>query len=210
MEFNKEVKATVLKYLAINIETLEIYFRDKFEKSEIVNDYVQAVTEEVDQQYARLCADDSEGFHRISDAKIRKYITKLKRGCASGHDGILAEHLKNAVKTKLVLHLSNLLSICVTHGIVPESFLTGTMVPILKKVNADASKAESYRPITISVVYSKLLELHILDQCSDYEFSPSQFGFVPERGTDMAIALAHDVSSYCWSRGTAVFLCSLN
>ena len=26
----------------------------------------------------------------------------------------------------------------------------------------------------------------------------------------MAIALAHDVSSYCWSHGTAVFLCSLD
>ena len=133
----RKSKQQCLSTSAINIETLEIYFRDKFKKSEIVSDYVQAVTEEVDQQYASLCADGSEGFHRISDAKIRKYITKLKRGYASGHDGILAEHLKNAVKTKLVLHLSNLLSICVTHGIVPDSFLTGTLVNILKKVNAD-------------------------------------------------------------------------
>ena len=46
------------------------------------------------------CADCPEVFHRISDAKIWKYIT-LKRGCAYGHDGILAKHLKKCIQDEI-------------------------------------------------------------------------------------------------------------
>ena len=51
--------------------------------------------------------------------------------------------------------------------------------------------------------------MHLLDKC-DYEYSKSQFGFIPGRGTDIANCLAHDVASYCWSPGSATFLCSLD
>ena len=37
-----------------------------------------------------------------------------------------------------------------------------------------------------------------------------QFGFASDRGTDMAIALAHDVSEYFSRRGSPVFTCSLD
>ena len=54
-------------------------------------------------------------------------------GCAAGIDGIKAEHNKYAANSKLPLHLSNLLSLCVTFGFVSDSFLAGSLVPILKK-----------------------------------------------------------------------------
>ena len=59
-------------------------------------------------------------------------------------------------------------------------------------------------------MFSKLLELHILDSCSGAVLNRSQFGFIPKRGTDMAVTLAHDVCNYCVSRGSAVYLCSLD
>ena len=52
--------------------------------------------------------------------------------------------------------------------------------------------------------------MHLLDKCGDYEYNKSQFGFIPGRGTDMAICLANDVASYCWSRRSTTFLCSLD
>ena len=64
--------------------------------------------------------------------------------------------------------------------------------------------------MTVSVALSKVLELYILDQCGSHHVSSSQFGFVEKRGTDMAIALAHDVTSYCVSKGSSVFACSLD
>jgi hypothetical protein len=90
---------------------------------------------------------------------------------------------------------------------VPDAFQTGLLIPILKKINLDPCKASNYRPITISVTMSKILEMYILE---DYTLDPSQFGFVKHRGTNTATSLAHDVSAYCRSRGSTVYLCSLD
>jgi hypothetical protein len=46
--------------------------------------------------------------------------------------------------------------------------------------------------------------------CSDYDFSASQFGFVPNRGSGKAVALAHDVGVYANACGSTVFYCSLD
>ena len=55
---------------------------------------------------------------------------------------------------------------------------------------------------------SKVLEYHVLDKCDGYNASPCQFGFVPNRNTNMAAALAHDVSAFCVASGSPVYLCS--
>ena len=60
------------------------------------------------------------------------------------------------------------------------------------------------------VTLSKVLEMHILHQCQGHQPHPAQFGFAADRGTDMAIALAHDVGEYFRQRGSAVFTCSLD
>ena len=174
------------------------------------NDYIKRASCEVSSKYNSLHKKNPIMFQIVSEAKIRKYIKNLKMGCAAGPDGIKAEHNKYAANSKLVLHLSNLLSLCVTFGLVPDSFLAGSLVPILKKPQVDPSVASNYRPIIVSSVLSKLLEMILLDKCGDYEYSKSQFGFIPARGTDMAICLAHDVASYCWSHGSATFICSLD
>ena len=53
------------------------------------------------------------------------------------------------------------------------------------------------------------MEIHILDNCS-HTFSDNQFGFIEGRGTDLAVSLTHDVISYCTSRGSPVYACSLD
>ena len=64
--------------------------------------------------------------------------------------------------------------------------------------------------MTVSSTLSKLLELYILDVSGQFEFSDLQFGFVPGRSTNMAAVLAQDVISYCKSRGSPVYACSLD
>ena len=73
-----------------------------------------------------------------------------------------------------------------------------------------AHLASSYRPVTLSVTLCKVLELHILHMCQQHQPHPAQFGFASDRGTDMAIALAHDVSEHFSRRGSPVFTCSLD
>ena len=70
----------------------------------------------------------------ISLYKVKKYIEQLRLGCSPGAmDGITAEHLAYGIYTDVPLILSRLLTVCLRHGLVPDPFFRGTLVPILKK-----------------------------------------------------------------------------
>ena len=59
-------------------------------------------------------------------------------------------------------------------------------------------------------MYSKRIELFILDQCTNVNFSKLQFGFVNGRNTSTAISLANDICSHFGSHGSQVFMCGLD
>ena len=122
----------------------------------------------------------------------------------------MSEHLKYAVESRIPFVLSCILTLCVQYHIVPASFMKGILVPPLKKPSIDPSSPNNYRPITVSTTFSKLLELHVLDICGQYDMSDLQFGFVSGRSTSMAAVLTQDVISYCNSRGSPVYACSLD
>ena len=134
----------------------------------------------------------------------------LKSGSAPGLDGITLEHLKFALQSSLPTYLAVLLTLCFRFGVVPDSFCRGLLVPVMKKANLDPTECKSYRPITVSSVISKIMELFILDMCTDYSFSKFQFGFFSKCSTAMATTFAHDVGEYCNARGSPVFYCSLD
>ena len=146
----------------------------------------------------------------LSELRTKRLIRRLRKGCSPGIDGVSPEHFSYGIETLLPLHLSILLTICLRFGCFPQSFCVGKLVPILKKPQLDPSAARNYRPITVSVMTSKLLELYILEKCSNFAMHPCQFGFVQHRSTATAISLANDVCSYCCSQGTPVYLCSLD
>ena len=141
---------------------------------------------------------------------VKRYIKQLNTNCSPGVDGVTSEHLKYASNSSIPLHLSQMLSLCITYGIVPDSFYQGLLIPVLKKNNIDPSLAHHYRPITVLTTFSKLLELYIIDNCHGHVFDPLQFGFIDGRGTNMAIALASDVSQYCYAQGSTTYMCSLD
>ena len=118
--------------------------------------------------------------------------------------------MKYGVKTSLPNILSNLFTVCVRYGVIPRSFTEGILIPILKKPNSDPTVPSNYRSVTVPVTMSKLMEYYILGSCNSHEFSACQFGFIPDRGTNMATTLAHDLCNYANSAGSALFLCSLD
>ena len=109
---------------------------------------------------------------------------------------ISGEHIKFAMSSNLPAILCNMFAVCLKYGIIPEIINYGILVPVLKKT-INLSIPSSYRPITVSCVLSKLLEMFILDQCQDYQPSRAQFRFVQGRRTSMATVLAHDVGAHC-------------
>ena len=83
-------------------------------------------------------------------------------------------------------------------------------MPILKKPTLDPSVAKHYRPVIVSNILSKIIELYIVDVASNFRFNDFQFSFIEGRGTSTAISLSHDVAAYCNSKGSSVFLCGLD
>ena len=134
----------------------------------------------------------------------------MKPGCAPGSDGISPEHIKHACDSKIIVHLCQLFTVCFQHGVIPSAFTKGILVPLLKQPSLNPSLPKNYRPIILSNMYSKIIELFVSDQCTNVNFSKLQFGFVNGRNTSTAISLANDICSYFGSHGSQVFMCGLD
>ena len=146
----------------------------------------------------------------VTQDSVTRCINKLKLGRSPGYDGIQPEHLKFGINAGVPRMLSFILTICGRYGILPDSFCTGLLVPIIKKPTMDPSIPKSYRPIIVSTMYSKVLEYFILESVTDYVPHDLQFGFVEGRNTNMAICVSRDVINYFNNRGSAVYSCTLD
>jgi len=95
---------------------------------------------------------------------------------------------------------------------VPSDFTKGIIFPIPKGNSLDATKAESYRGISVSCVLSKLFEARLLKLFGKYLYSNDlQFGFKAGVGCNDAILSARSVIRYYTERGsTVVTLCLLD
>jgi len=186
----------------VSMEELRKYYIKKFDTPE--KDF-SARSDVIKNNFSRSV----DKNYILSEFAVRSYISKLKLHASPGIDGISGHHLKNALNTRLPLYLSSLLTICLRHSVVPEAFTRGLLIPI-PKPGKDLSDPSGYRPITVSAIPSKILEYVILDSASEYKNNDLQFGYIPERGADMSIALAHDVCELSLNSGSPLFLCSLD
>ena len=167
---------------AITIDNLATYFTDKFGESRVQNEFIQSADARVQETYDdKLCNSNVMKQTVIPFQSVKRYIKQLNTNCSPGVDCVTSEHLKYASNSSIPLHLSKMLSLCITYGIVPDSFYQGLLIPVLKKNDIDPSLAHHYRPITVSTTFSKLLELYIIDNCHGHVFDPLQFGFIDGR-----------------------------
>jgi hypothetical protein len=151
------------------MDKLVTHFRQKFAVAPLQNDSLLQADSQVKAKYEELNGVPFDCV--ISEPHVRRMISKLRLGCAAGADGISAEHLRYAVDSPLPLHLSMLLSACLRSGRLPDAFRLGLLVPILKKSHLNPKDPANYRPITISSIVSKLLELYVTEK-ADKRFHP--------------------------------------
>lgn len=194
----------------IDIDSLHKYYAEKFSDcTNIKSDTVVAAEEAVYNNYINTKSVlMSRKMFCIN--RVCKYIKKLKMGRAPGHDGVTPEHLKYALETDLPKILCNILNTCVKFGIVPDLFRFGVLIPVIKKPNLNPTVPGNYRPIILSSIFTKILELAMLSSCSDHDFHDLQFGFVEGRSTSMAICTTRDIISYVNSKGSQVCVCTLD
>ena len=85
-----------------------------------------------------------------------------------------------------------------THGLLPDSLLSITLVPVIKDTAGKVRSVDDYRPIALASVLSKVLERILLHRLCVYLYScDNQFGFKALHGTDLCIyALTEMVKTY--------------
>lgn len=145
---------------------------------------------------------------KISSDMMSDLIGKLNRSCAPGLDGVSACHLFYGKSESLVNCLSRLYSTLISNHIVPGAFSSGLIIPILKKPGMDPNNVSSFRPITISSTFAKLMELYLTPK--NIDICDSQFGFQAGKSTTMACSLLNDVIAYCNYRNSPVYIASLD
>ena len=104
-----------------------------------------------------------------------------------GLDGLSAEHFKCA-HSRLSALMSTLVSSIVVHGHLPQSINEYVIVPIIKKKNKRVNDKNNYRPICLSNICSKIIEVVIFSRISTFlQSSSNQFGFKPKHGTELCV-----------------------
>ena len=123
----------------------------------------------------------------VTAGEVLQAISQLADNKASGPDNITAEHLKHASPRVAVL-LSKCFTGLMSHGLLPDSMLSVTLVPVIKDKAGKVGSMDNYRPIALASILSKVIERILLDRLSSYiTTADNQFGFKAKHGTDLCI-----------------------
>jgi len=90
-----------------------------------------------------------------------------------------------------------------THGTMPQEFLTSTVIPIPKGKGLSVTDAANYRGFALSSIFAKfLIFLHRFSEqlCSSF----LQFGFKAKHFTSMCTMILKDVIAYYAAHGGSV------
>ena len=142
--------------------------------------------------------------------EIRKVIDSLEKGKSGGLDNLSAEHLLYAGQ-RLDIMLSLLFNLCIVHGFLPDHLISSVLIPIVKYRSGDVMDKGNYRPIALSSVISKVLEVLLLDRMEYYLFtSDNQFGFKSKHSTDQCIYILKELIEFYRSHNSPKYLCFLD
>ena len=145
-------------------------------------------------------------FERFSVNNVMDAVRLLKLGKSCGKDSIYAEHVKFA-HDKVSVILSMLFNAMFIHGFVPKVLMDTLISPIVKDKKGNITDKNNYRPIAITSIFSKLLELIILKKYGELLSSTfNQFGFKEKLSTDLCVYSLKQIIEYYHSLSTPVYI----
>ena len=130
----------------------------------------------------------------ISNDGVLKQLKDLDSSKAQGPDAIPPWFLKLAA-IDIAPYLTDIFQTSVDSGIVPDIWKQANIAPVFKK--GDRSEAANYRPVSLTVVASKILEhiiaSHIMKHAeANAILNNNQHGFRARRSTDTQLILTVD------------------
>lgn len=126
---------------------------------------------------------------RCTEDIIYNALKSMKNKASHGTDGINIITIKENSRVFIPI-LYNIFKKSLEQSVVPDAFKVAVVVPIFKA--GDPFDLSSYRPISLINSFAKIFETIIKNQLIQYFedssfFSSDQFGFLPGRGTDLAL-----------------------
>ena len=144
-------------------------------------------------------------LHIITVSHVIDAAGNMKCGKSSDDDGIQAEHILNA-PLNLLTRITTLFNFMLIHAFVPNQFLLGTIIPIIKDRQGKDYDTNNYRGITISPILSKLLEHTLkITYGAFLELSEYQFGYKKKRSTSHALFCLKETINYYIDHGSRVY-----
>ena len=124
-------------------------------------------------------------FKPVSHKQLKMHLKKLKKKTSSGLDGLSQKHLVMGAEI-LVAPLATIINKSITVGKFPQQWKEAAVLPVLKK--GSSQLLNNYRPVSCLPAASKLLEIVVCSQLSDYLeannlLPKNQHGFRPRRST---------------------------
>lgn len=156
------------------------------------------------------CSCNSCASHRlyVTSTDIEMAVKDLKPGKRDGVLNLFTNHLKYGT-ARLHLLLAMLFSCMVTHHYSPGDMIHGVMIP-LPKVKGTV-KSDNFRAITLSHIFSKLLDVVILHKCKEkLETCDLQFGFKKKSSTTNCTFIVQETVSLYNRQGSDVYCCLLD
>ena len=142
---------------------------------------------------------------RFTPSEVIDGLKGLKKGKSPGLDSIYSEHFKYS-HDKISILLCLLFNAMLIHGYIPSDAMDTIIVPIIKDKKGDCTDKDNYRPVAITCVISKILELVILKRCeSALSTTDNQFGFKPGLGTDTCMFSLKQIIQYYQSLSSPVY-----
>ena len=79
------------------------------------------------------------------------------------------------------------------------------IVPIIKDTNKRVNDKRNYRPICLSNICSKIIEVVLFNRISTFlQSSYNQFGFKPKRGTELYVFALKELLRFYKKHGSAM------
>lgn len=127
----------------------------------------------------------SFNFHLVEVKDIEKAIIKMKSSRCEDIYNLSSVVLKYGIDF-IKEALTHIINSCILESVIPDNFKFVKVLPVYKKGNH--SSLESYRPISLVPVVSKVLEIVLNNQIVEYFeqnriFDASQFGYRAGLGT---------------------------
>ena len=97
------------------------------------------------------------------------------------------------------------------HSYMPQSMINSIIVPFVKNRCGNLTDKNSYRPIALSSITSKVFVHIILLRLEEYLWTTdNQFGFKSGHSTDLCIYALSELIEYFKSRSTSVYVAFLD